>query len=73
MAGQGRPSQLPDSMKMTMREFKKLKRKQFKALKKALDEFNQGSIFMPHGSDITNMCREFDSIGLDLKKWWEKA
>lgn len=64
-------------IKMTEREYKARKRREFKELKKALDKFRYGCTYMPQDAleilFLGRMDKTIDKAHDVLKKWWKNA
>lgn len=64
-------------IKMTEREFKALKRQEFKELKEALDRFRLGCAYLPQEAAemlmVGVMRTRLKSAHEILKKWWKNA
>lgn len=66
---------LQKHLQQTMRQFKKQKRKEFKALREAIDEFNFGCAYLPKSAylQFTKARKCLNNVYEDCKHWWKKA
>jgi hypothetical protein len=69
------PERLPEHMKMTLREFKRKKRKEALAAERALHELLIGAHFLPR-VDSFYIGRIYDDVRRarrEWAKWWKNA
>jgi hypothetical protein len=69
------PERLPEHMKMTLREFKRKKRKEALAAECALRDLHAGSAFMPSvdNAHVGVMLSAIKRARREWAKWWKNA
>lgn len=62
-------------IKMTEREFRKRKRKEFRIARKAMDKLNLGSAYLPPSAfrQFNKAEEYFKKAYEDCKTWWRNA
>jgi len=62
-------------IKMTERQYKKTKRKQFRVARKALNDLNRVACFLPDtaGRKVLDALNLIDRAYQTCKPWWKKA
>lgn len=62
-------------IKMTERQFRKRKRREFHTLRKAMAKMRLGSAFLPHSAskELYQAHVAIEKMYEDCKQWWRKA
>ena len=66
---------LPKYFNQTMRDYKRQKRRQLKAIRAAMNEFSLGCAYIPHSAYLkfNEALRAIEKVHKDCKPWWRKA